>query len=231
MPEIINIFAKNQETHHSPESEKIPKPVIIADHREKNSLVLSELVSLGIQIKLEQLEVADFLVNNIAIERKVVSDFLSSMISKRLSEQLMNMQQYEKKFLIIEGIEEQDLYSSKDTPEGMNPNAVRGFLLDIILKYQVPIIFAKNYKDTARFLSVLVRKPENQEISLRAKRRVSSPEDQKQYIMEGFPGLGPKTAKKLLKEYGSIKNIINASQDELEHSLGKKSQNFRNLIS
>ena len=205
----------------------IEKPIIIADHREKNSLVISELASLGIETKMEQLEVADFLVKGIAIERKTVSDFLSSMINKRLSEQLINMQQYEKNLLIIEGIEEQELYSEDG---GINPNAIRGFLLDILIKYQVPIIFTKNYQDTARFLSVLARKQEKENESLRAKRRVRNPEEQRQYILEGFPGLGPKTAKKMLKEYGSLKNIFNASQDELEHSIGKKSESFRKLL-
>lgn len=226
---LIEIFSKDSESQEPPEKEK---PIIIADHREKNSLVISELTSLGAHVSMEHLEVADFLVKGTAIERKTVSDFLTSMVSKRLSEQLVNMQQYQERLLIIEGIENQDLYDDKsyEKGEGINPNAIRGFLLNILLKYQVPIIYSKNYKDTARFLLVLAKKPQEQNENLRAKRKASSIDEQKQFILEGFPGIGEKTAKKLLKEYGSIQSIINASQDELSHSLGKKSESFRQLI-
>jgi len=226
MSEIINIFRKEPV-----KEEPIEKPKIIADHREKNSLVISELASLGIQVSMEHLEVADFLVRGTAIERKTVSDFLSSMISKRLSEQLINMQQYESRLLLIEGIEEHELYSdSRNRDSGINPNAIRGFLLDILLKYQVPIIFTKNYEDTAKFLVVLAKKQDKNNESLRAKRQVRSVSEQKQFILEGFPGIGPETAKKLLKEYGSIKNIINSSSEELEHSIGKKSESFKKIL-
>ncbi|MBU3912684.1 MAG: hypothetical protein KKB21_04595 [Nanoarchaeota archaeon] len=229
MREIINIFKKETEFHENPEQEKLR---IVADNREKNSLVISELVSHNIQVNFEQLEVADFLVNNIAIERKTIQDFLSSMVSKRLSEQLMNMQQYESRLLIIEGIENQELYNDKEYEKenGMNPNAIRGFILNIILKYQVPIIFTKNYADTAKFLVVLAKKPKEDSENLRAKRITRNAEEQKQFILEGFPGIGAKTAKKLLKEYGSIKSIINAGAEELNHSIGKKSESFKQLL-
>jgi len=224
MSEIINIFRKETETYEKED----PHLTIIADHREKNSLVISELVHAGVKVNFEQLEVADFLINNVAIERKTVSDFLSSMTSKRLSQQLQNMQQYESKLLLIEGIDEQQLYH--DEEEGINPNAIRGFLLDILLKYKVPIIFTKDYKDTAKFLLVLLKKPSETSESLRAKRVSKTTEEQKQFILEGFPGIGAKTAKKLLKEYGSIKNIINSSEDELNHSIGKKSEGIKKLL-
>jgi ERCC4-type nuclease len=226
MPEIINIFSKNPESVEK----DIEMPVIIADHREKNSLVISELVSLGIQVKFEQLEVADFLVRNIAIERKTVSDFISSMMNKRLSEQLINMQQYENNLLLIEGIEEQELYSSKDNDLGVNPNAIRGFLLDILLKYKVPIIFTKNFQDTAKFLWVLSRKKPSDNESLRAKRKTLNIDEQRQFILEGFPSIGAKTAKKLLREFGSLKNIINAPELELKRVIGKKSESFKQLL-
>lgn len=228
MPELINIFSKHKEEEQTEKE----KPKIIADHREKNSLVISELASLGARVSMEHLEVADFLVKGVAIERKTVSDFLSSMISKRLSEQLINMQQYPENLLIIEGLENQEIYNDKayEKEGGMNPNAIRGFLLNILLKYKVPIIFTKNYADTAKFLIVLAKKPEETSESLRAKRQTRDINEQKQFILEGFPGIGAKTAKKLLKEYGSIKKVINASADELKHSLGKKSESFNQLL-
>ena len=65
-------------------AKKLKTIKIIIDHREKNSLVSSELHKKGYEIEFQQLKVADYLVNDIAIERKTVSDFKSSIINKRM---------------------------------------------------------------------------------------------------------------------------------------------------
>jgi ERCC4-type nuclease len=214
---IFNIFSKNR-------IKIIEKPKIIADYREKNSLVISSLISHGIDVEIKELKVADYIVKDVAIERKTVSDFLSSMINKRLLKQLEELQQYKNKLLIIEGLEEQELYN--DRPEGINGNAIRGFILSILLKYQVPIIFTKSPEDTAKFISILAKK-QGKEMSLKTKKRISSKKEQIQFILEGFPGIGPKTARKLLEEFKTLKNIFNASQDELKACIGKKAEIFR----
>lgn len=214
-----NIFEKSKKQIRA-EQEKLK---ITADHREKNSLVISELMSLGIEVEMKHLPVADFLIGEIAIERKTISDFLNSMINKRLARQLEELKQYPKQLLVIEGIDEHELYN--DT-SGINPNAIRGFLLSILLNFQVPIIFTKNYEDTAKFLIVLAKKQPANHLSLRAKKKSLNKKEQMQYILEGFPGIGPATAKKLLKKYKTIKKIINSSQEELKQLIGKKAEIF-----
>jgi Fanconi anemia group M protein len=154
-----------------------------------------------------------------------VSDFLNSMINKRLSRQLEELQQYPSRLLIIEGFEDRELYPEEN---GLNPNAIRGFLLSNLLKYKVPIIFTKNYQDTARFLIVLAKKKE-QETGIRAMKKAFSKKEQLQYILEGFPGIGPKTAKKLLKKYKTIKSIANQDLEELKKEIGKKAEIFKLL--
>ncbi len=200
---------------------------VVVDYREKNSLVISELISFGIEIEFKELKVADYIAKNVAIERKTVSDFLSSMINHRLLNQLEGLQQYENKLLIIEGIEEHELYN--DNSEGINANAIRGFLLSITLRHKVPIIFTKNAEDTARYISILLNKKEK-EISINAKRKGRNKKEQLQFIIESFPGIGPKTAKKLLQEFKTIKNIINASSDALRKCMGKKADVIIGLV-
>lgn len=223
MAKIFEIFSRKTEKIEDNKNEDLK---IIADIYEKNSLVISELMSHSVKIDFESLEVGDFIVKDVVIERKTVSDFLSSMISKRLSAQLESLQQYEKKFLLIEGIEEKSLYSDSD---GINPNAIRGFLLDIILKYKVPVIFSKNFEDTAKFLIVLAKKSEK-EMNIRIGRKSRNHDEQKQFILEGFPGIGAKTAKKLIMEFGSIRNILGASEEDLKRVLGKKTGAFMGLL-
>lgn len=220
---FFNIFSKHKE------SKRIEnKPRIIADNREKNSLVLAELTSLGAEVEIKHLLVADFLIRGTAVERKTVSDFLSSMLNKRLIRQLEELQQYPNKLLIIEGIDEHEIYNSKEDVSGIHPNAIRGFLLSILLKYKTPILFTKNYEDTAKFLLLLAKKQEI-ETCINAKKKARNKKEQMQYILEGFPGIGPKTAKKLLKKYKTIKAIINQQAEELKKDIGKKSEIFKLL--
>ena len=80
---IANIFSVPKKRFLEKEKQRI-----IMDYREKNSLVFSELKALGLEVESKELKVADYLVNNIAIERKTVSDFISSMINGRIKRQL-----------------------------------------------------------------------------------------------------------------------------------------------
>jgi len=68
--------------------------MIIVDKREKNSLVISELIRRKIPIEIKQLEIGDYIIGDTIIERKTKSDFISSIINKRLLEQLNNMKQF-----------------------------------------------------------------------------------------------------------------------------------------
>jgi ERCC4-type nuclease len=220
MKPLLDIFSKKKQKPKAPAK-------ITIDYREKNSLVYSELVHLGFDIDMRELKVADYLVNDVAIERKTVSDFITSMINKRLSKQLYELQQYKNRLLIVEGIDEQELYSDSHYTEksGMHPNSIRGFLLSIILSHKTPIIFTKNYEDTAKFIEILSkRKP--RELSLNVSKKSLDKKERMQFILEGFPGIGPKTARKLLEKFGTIKAVINASEEELRETLGKKAEVF-----
>ncbi len=225
---IEDIFYKKK-TKKSSQKKQEEKQKIIIDYREKNSLVPSQLQKLDFDIEFRELKVADYIIKETTIERKTISDFISSMINKRLLKQLEELQQYKKRLLIIEGFEEQELYEMKEDIQGLNPNAIRGFILSILLKYNVPIIYTKNPEDTAKFISVLSKK-QNKEISYQAKKRNLNKKEQLQFIIESFPGVGPKTAKKLLEKFGSIKNIILADKESLKEVLGKKSEIVKDII-
>lgn len=214
------IFSKKKENKSFREPLKV-----IVDYREKNSFVPANLSKLGIEIEFKELKVADYLVNGIAIERKTVSDFISSMINQRLVSQLEGLKQYESPLLIIEGIYEQELYSD-NCNSGVHANSIRGFLLSIMLKHKIPVLFTKNPEDTARFIFTILQKKEK-ENSLNISRKSLSKNEQIQFIIEGFPGIGPKTAKKLLEKFKTIKNIANASQEQLNEVIGKKAEIFK----
>ena len=223
MKDILNIFSSSKVKNK-------PQKKVIMDYREKNSLVYSNLIKLGLNVEVRELKVADYIVNDVAIERKTVPDFISSMINKRLPNQLLSLQEYKNRILLIEGIEKQELYSEVRYSNGkMHPNSIRGFLISILLKYRTPIIFTKNSEDTARFILVLAKRKEK-ELPLNVSRKTLNKKERMQFILEGFPGIGPKSAKKLLEKFTTIKKIINSSKEELKGVIGKKAEIIKDLV-
>jgi Fanconi anemia group M protein len=105
-------------------------------------------------------------------------------------------------------------------------------LLSIITSYQIPIIFSEDEEETAEFLITLAKQLEKpkQQMALRHTPTLLTEDQQKQFILEGFPGIGPVTADKLLNEFGSIKNIVNADEESLKKVLGKKYDKFKQLL-
>ena len=211
---LFNIFSKK------PLKKASPAQKIIVDNREKNSLVIAELINLNLSIEYKQLPIADYLIGEIAIERKTAQDLVSSTFNKRIFSQLKNLKQYENPLLIIENYKGLNFSEIK-----LNENAIRGLMLSISLDYKIPIMFSKDEKETAILLSLIAKKKKT-EISLRAKIKRTDSEIL-QFVLEGFPGIGPKTSKILLEKYKTVKQAINAQEDELKTLLGqKKSEKF-----
>lgn len=206
---------------------------IIVDRHEKDSLIASELIENHYEIEFKSLPVADYLIGDIAIERKTVSDFISSMLNKRLQRQLEEIKQYPVRMLIVEGIGEQDLYNDY-AESGVHANAIRGMLLSIMLDFNIPVIFSKDYKDSVKFIMLIAKRLENpkKHISLRVKKKSFNIAEQQQMIIEGFPGIGPAIAKELLKKFRTIRAVMNAPLKELEKikKLSKKAKIMKEII-
>ncbi len=226
MKEIQNIFS-NTKT----EKTVCPNPnnPIIVDTREKQSLIAANLIEQKAKISFETLEIGDYLINDTIIERKTFQDFVLSMINKRLQEQLINLKKYKKQILLIEGFD----YNYNKTK--VHENAIRGMLLSVALDFQTPIIFTKDCEDTSKFLILTAKKDEKpkKEISTRPSKNIINIEEQKMFILEGFPGVGPTTAYYLLKEFGNLQSIFNAKKEDLKKVNTwdeKKIDKFRELL-
>lgn len=192
---------------------KTVKPVIYADSREGNSRVLRELDKLDAIIEVKSLPVADYQVSDeVGIERKTAKDFAGSIIDKRLYKQAKGLvENFRNPVIILEGDE---LYSSL-----LNPNAIRGALASIAVDFGIPIIPTRSEEDTAAMvMRIAIREQmhERPEIQVRTTKKPLTLYEQQLYIVESLPNIGPVTAKKLLAEFGSVKNIINASESDLK---------------
>ena len=94
-------------------------------------------------------------------------------------------------------------------------------LSTIAVSYGIPIIFTKNIKETASFLNIIAKREQEQEgsdFSLHGEKREMPLKEWQEYIVGSFPGVGSTLSKPLLREFKSIKNIVNATEEELQRA-------------
>lgn len=213
MKQIENIFSKTKTKSSSicPN----PKTPIILDKRENNSLIKSILINKKANFSEEILEIGDYLITDTIIERKTYKDFLASIKDKRLFTQIKEMKKYPNQILILESFD----FTYKSN---IHQNAIRGAILSI--SNLTPIIYTENEEDTVQFLLQIARRQtkENHNASIRETKSKMSKQEQKQFILEGFPEIGPKTAQNLLQEFSTLNQIFNATQKQLQKILSQK---------
>ncbi|MBI2545605.1 DEAD/DEAH box helicase [Candidatus Woesearchaeota archaeon] len=205
--------------------------VVFADYREKGSGILRDLMEQGIAIKLEKLNTADYVASSrVGIEIKNVEDFVNSIIDGRLLQQVKDIKySFERPILIIEG--DEDIYGIRN----VHPNAIRGMLATIAVSFGVPIISTRNSKETASLIAIIAKREQSDftnDFSQHADKPMSLKELQ-EYIISALPGIGPILSKPLLKEFKSVKNVMNASVEDLQNveKIGpKKAEDIRNVV-
>lgn len=197
---------------NEPESKIEVTPVVYVDHRESNSGVVRELSNLGTKIRTSTLTVADYQVSlDVAVERKSAQDFTSSIIDKRLYKQAKELvENFSKPLLIVEG---ENLFTG-----GLHPNAIRGALASLAVDFGISIIPTRSPEDTAAMIYRLAVREQDKgqrDIPIRTEKKPLGLQEHQIFIIESLPNIGPVTARKLLENFGSVKNVMNASTDEL----------------
>ncbi|MBI2143057.1 hypothetical protein HYU20_01820 [Candidatus Woesearchaeota archaeon] len=212
------------------EKEKI---TILADMREKYSGVVSALYDEGALIELKTLPTGDFLCSSrAAVEVKRAPDFVNSIIDGRLLQQLKELKEnFERPVIIIEGSEEQDLYSIRN----VHPNAIRGMLATIAVSYGMPILYSKNPKDTAGLLVAIAKreKEANAPEPTLHSQKPSTLAQRQEYVIASLPGVETKLARALLEKFGTVAEVINATEEHLQkvELIGpKKAAEIRKVI-
>ncbi len=222
---------------------------LIIDHREEKVLNLVKEVNPDIEVA--QLPLGDLLVLGegwvVAIERKTARDFVASMRSNRLWEQLLRFMTTDKilgyevkrRVLLVHGGFEG--YLEPLEVEGFEGSSLRfwssimGALLEVIFVYNTPVVVAENDDALYAFIRVLVnREKKGMNEGLPEARWYRKPskldlpsKDRKRFILDGLPMVGEALAKSLLDHFGSVAGVANATIRELERVPGigeKKAQ-------
>jgi Fanconi anemia group M protein len=194
---------------------KEKKIKIYSDHREKGSGVIKNLLDLNVDLRVEQLGSADFLLSSrVGVEFKTVEDFINSIIDGRLLDQLKDLKRnFERPLIIIEG--ENDIYSVRK----VHKNAIQGMMSTIAVSYGIPIIQTKTSNETASLMYNIAKREQEETTSvfdMHGSKKPLTLKEQQEYIVSSFPGIGTTLAKPLLKKFKTIKKLVNAKQEQLE---------------
>jgi Fanconi anemia group M protein len=206
------------------------KAKIVIDNREPDE-ICDELESLGAEIELRQLELADYqLSDRLAVERKTRADFESSIFDGRLFSQLRDLSTaFERVVVIVEG--------SPDSESRLSRAALLGAYSSVISDYGCAIFFTRSPSTTAEMVFALAKHEQlakKQSLSVYAKRKAITLPDQQRAIVESLPSVGPTMARALLDYFQTVENIMTAPESELREveKMGeKKAKQLRTVIS
>jgi len=197
--------------------------LIRVDSREHQSPVPALLAAFpDVTLSFAALPSADYLLSDdVAVERKTASDFVASILDRRLFGQTTRMKVlFPRAMLIIEG----DL---TQVPHSIDMVAIRGALAFLTVREGITVLQVRDSTETAAMLRIMARHAQErmgQPVSLREP-RPQIEELYASYLVEGLPGVGPRRAHMLLAHFGSPAAIMCAAAEELSQvpGIGKKS--------
>lgn len=200
------------------EAQKESGDEITVDTREQNSKVVLELAKKDIKINTSQLSIGDYVVSeDIAVERKEVSDFLQSLIDGRLFTQAKALSEnYQNPIIILEG---DGLYQKRN----IRDNAIYGALASLATDFRIPVLFTKGEEETAAIIATMVKrdsKDKKRSLSVRKEKESMSMYDTRKFILEGLPSISGRLAERLLEHFGSVREVFMADEKELQEVKG-----------
>jgi ERCC4-related helicase len=203
---------------------------VIADHREANSGVVAELSRLGVDVELAALPHGDYILSErVAVERKTVNDFASSIIDGRLFDQASTLKEaFERPLMVIEGF--------SPPARDVRPEALMGALGSLLVDYGLPIVWTRDSSETALLLASIARREQAEKKRLpriRCERKPPSVRELQEYIVAGLPYVDSTLAKRLLRKFKTVEGVFTASAGELKSVEGigeKKSKLIRDIL-
>lgn len=191
---------------------------IIVDVHEPEVIYETLAKDKSLLVKREHLEVGDYAFANVGIERKTFKDYMSSLTSKRIWEQIYNLRRrYERPILIVEGL--------KDPMIQLSGNDEKRFLasLSSIVLQGVSVVLLPTTSHFIEFLQYLYFKTGRQGVSMKPvpkKPWNREKEEIKEDVLCIMPGIARKTAKAILARFPTLEALMKATPEELQQGTG-----------
>jgi DNA excision repair protein ERCC-4 len=196
---------------------------VTVDQRENNQRLLNVLNrSNGVRIQKGHLHIGDYRLNQLLVERKTIPDLVGSIKDGRLFMQASKLKKSGLPVLfIIEGTV-RDLHKT-----GMKRQAIQGAIISIVLKFELPLLRSISPEETALLMIYAARQiyfptDSNWYKGNSSRSKVYDKFRDQMNVLHGIPGVGSKRAMLLLKKFGSIANLTEATKEEIRaiHGIG-----------
>ena len=204
--------------------------MLIIDSREKSKL--SKLViqkAKAIQVPCEKrcIEIGDYVFDDVCFEAKSATDFLGSVMTKRLWTQLDNMDRhYRTNVVIIYGSMEEAVFNVIENAPSKMPMGTRSIMLNnkflgalgrIVLDTDIKPFWVPTEEEAALIITGVSKiKPITRDVIQPQVFKRLTTDDLRLDLLSSIKGVSIKKAKELIKQFGSIMEIGECSAYELQ---------------
>ncbi len=204
--------------------------MLVIDSREKSKLaklVMQKARGLNIQYEQRWIEIGDYVYDDVCFEAKSATDFLGSVMSKRLWTQLDNMDRhYQTNVVIIYGDMQEAIMNVIEHSPSKMPIGTRSIMLNnkflgalgrIVLDTDVKPFWVQTEEEASLIITAVSKmKPLTRDtIAPQIFKRITT-DDMRIDLLSSIKGVSIKKAKQLIKQYGSIMEIGECSAYELQ---------------
>ncbi len=184
---------------------------IAVDDREVKSGIVPLLEEQGWGVRVQRMEIGDFRIGqDVLIEKKTGFDFSASVIDGRLFRQVARLRRSGIRIVVlVEG-------NPYQRDSGIDGEAVRGAVVSVSLIWQVPVILSESLPQTVEIFGYMadqVHRLTDLPIA-RTGYRPKRMRRRQLFILQGFPGIGPLRAIRLLNYFGSLRRAFTAEPEQ-----------------
>ena len=185
---------------------------IVIDERERKSGIPKLLQAIGVNVEVKTLPIGDYIVSHeTVVERKSIHDFISSIFDGRLFDQCNRLKEnFKFPIILLEG--------NVDEIESIteNPLVFYGALSTIAVDFKIPVIPTPNASHTAKLLVSLSSRKESIKGPLLKKiKKSNNIQKQQLIVLCSLPGIGEKTAIRMLEKFGTPLKALSSSTKDL----------------
>ena len=204
--------------------------MLVIDSRENSrlsKLVMQQAKAIKVPCEKRWIEIGDYVFDNVCFEAKSTTDFLGSVMNKRLWTQLDNMDRhYETNVVIIYGDMQEAIHNVIQHSPSKMPIATRSIMLNnmflgaigrIVLDTDAKPFWVKSEEEAALIITAVSKmKPITREtIAPQIFKRITT-DDLRIDLLSSIKGVSIKKAKQMINQYGSIMEIGECSAYELQ---------------
>lgn len=191
---------------------------LIVDSRETNSGIPALLRRAGVPFMQQELAAGDYQIGDVLLERKSANDLAASILDGRLFPQAEALSSAAARpMLLIEG-------DIRSIASRMHEDALPGAISALALYWHVNILWAPDAPSVARLLERMWRHTNEglgYEVPLRVRKPAAKADGAlAQYLVEGLPGVGPETARRLVQHFGTARAVFRATPQQLRECQG-----------